>query len=426
MEWDRLRISRLKQRIYRVWQVLPDNALFAVGEEAARELAEANVRMMSGDEMENVAHEMSKMLVDALRSNSIMELWRAAIRLFTMQTTLYLDVNFCIREHDVKGEGLMRDLEKEMGVAHAGMADDDGLDRLETACGGWFARNGRTGMEDSESFGFYAILLEQALLRWPQRLGEVDVYRGVTLSDDEIDTYRDRVGRGVEWAGFASTSLSRRIAERFGTVLFVIHTRDRPYIGEIAEIRREQEVLFARGTCAFVVEGVTTDRRTGRTVIELRDFQCHPDSDATLTPEEAREWVAHGLDLEFGEKEALVVLEGPVGQERIADALEPRSILDGIGFAHLVRFGGDAWRKDRARIEAEMRAARAEAERRARANAGFLVRAARTSLGLTARLIALGADLEVTDCDGMTPLMIAVCNRNWRMARLLLDAGANA
>jgi hypothetical protein len=54
--------------------MFPDNSMFAIAEEAA----EANVRMMDGDEMENVAHEMSKILVDALRSNSIIEGYLAA------------------------------------------------------------------------------------------------------------------------------------------------------------------------------------------------------------------------------------------------------------------------------------------------------------------------------------------------------------
>jgi hypothetical protein len=54
------------------------------------------------------------------------------------------------------------------------------------------------GLGGHEAFGFYAILLEQALLRWPQRLGEVDVDRGVTLSDDEIETSREKVGHEVK------------------------------------------------------------------------------------------------------------------------------------------------------------------------------------------------------------------------------------
>jgi hypothetical protein len=165
---------------------------------------------------------------------------------------------------------------------------------------------------------FYGVLLEQALLRWPQRVGEVGVYRGVDLVDDEIDTYREWIGKMVVWDGFASTPLSRRAAQRFGNVLFVIHTRDRPYIGAAAVFSREQEVLFAKRTCSFIIEGVTTDPGRGRTVIELKDFQCFPDYDTSLALDEARELVAVDLQYEFGERGGLALLDGSIGQERIA------------------------------------------------------------------------------------------------------------
>jgi hypothetical protein len=80
-----------------------------------------------------------------------------------------------------------------------------------------------------------------------------------------IDTCGERVGKAVFW-GVASTSRSRDVAERFGNVPYVIHTRARPYIGDVEVdvpvFRSEQEVLLARGTCRFVIEGVTTDRGT--------------------------------------------------------------------------------------------------------------------------------------------------------------------
>jgi hypothetical protein len=132
MEWDRVRLQGLEQRVYRVWRVLPDNTPFALAEQAARDLAEADIRMVDGDEIENVAHEMSKMLVDALRSNFMIELYRAAIRLFTMRTTLYLDLNFCFREHDLMGGELIWVLLEEVCAARAWKADDGDLDRRGT------------------------------------------------------------------------------------------------------------------------------------------------------------------------------------------------------------------------------------------------------------------------------------------------------
>jgi hypothetical protein len=214
---------------------------------------------------------------------------------------------------------------------------------------------------------FYFLLLQQALLRWPNRLGEVKLYRGVDLSDDDIDTYRERVGQGVTWGGFASTSRVPRIAERMGNTLFVIHTRDRPYIGDIAAFPGEREVLFAQGTCNFMIEGVMTDPRTGRVVIELRDFQCFPDYDTPLTQEETREWMD-------GREGGLSGLVGPVGQEGVAESPEDRGAL----IARLIRLGAEAWRKCRAQREADLCAAKREGVRRARVDARLMLRAAHT------------------------------------------------
>jgi ankyrin repeat protein len=334
-----------------------------------------------------------------------------------MQTTLYSDMNTGLREYEYMGDDTFRYIESDWS--------ESGADEREIV-GLMYARMRRTAGGGHESLALYSGLLEHALLRWRQRLGGMDVYRGVDLDEDEIDTYREKVGNTVDWAGFASTSTLRRVAERFGNVLFVIHTNDRPYIGDVAVIGREQEVLFGSGTCTFVIEGVTTDSRTGRTVIELTDFQCFPDYDAPLTLEEAREVVSDQLCEEFGQTEGLVLLDGPLGQERVADILD----FDrggGESWSRLIRLGEEAWRKDRARFEAEIGAAKAEAKRAARVNASLLIRAVRKlSSGLTERLIALGVDLEARSGNGETSLMIAGQHGHWRAVRLLLEAGANA
>jgi ankyrin repeat protein len=283
--------------------------------------------------------------------------------------------------------------------------------------------------EDHKSLAFYIILLEQALFRWPQRTGAGEVYRGVALGEDDIDLYRERKGEVVSWAGFASASRSPRVAERFATnVLFVIHTRDRPYVGPASALAAEQEVLLANRTCRFIVEGVTTDPRTGRAVIALRDFQCFEDYDRPLTPEETRELVSYGLKREFGEKEGLVLLDGPIGQARVAERLgKGTRAEDGESLSRVLRLGSEVWRKDRARWDGEVRAAEAEAERMARVNVGLMLRGeGRILPGLAARLIAIGADLEAANDRGDTPLMIAAHDGDWRSVKLLLDAGANA
>jgi hypothetical protein len=170
--------------------MLPENAMFAIAEEAARELAESDIRSMTGSDLERVGYEMSEMLMGAVRSNDIIELYRVSIRMFTMDTTLYRDVNCCLREYD-DGEGYFckRPPTSKCDL-RPGWAEMDDLGR-------WFARQRTMALDGYESLAFYFILLEQALLRWPQRLGEVDVYRGVFLDDGEIDTYRERVGKAV-------------------------------------------------------------------------------------------------------------------------------------------------------------------------------------------------------------------------------------
>jgi hypothetical protein len=415
---DAFRESMLEIRAFRAAMMLPETEMFDIAEEAARELGESDIHSTTGDTWESVACEMSNMLMDAVRANALIELYRVSIRLYTMQTTLYLDVNSYIRRYVDMGHFYMESLERDHW--------ESDVDEM-TYYGRCFARLLRRAPEGKESLAFYVTLLEQALLRWPQRLGEVDLYRGVDLDEDEVDAYRERIGQRVGWAGFASTSLSRGVAERFGSVLFVIHTRNRPYVGDAAVFSREREVLFANRTCAFIVEGVTTDQRTGRGVIELTDFQCFPDYDTPLTLDETRECVARELRHEFGEKEGLALLDGPVGQERIASWMAGTGNYNGELLARVIHLGGVAWRRDRVLREAEERAARTEVERNLRADVRLMFRAVGTQgPGMVARIIASGADLEARDSDGRTPLMITAYSGDRRMVKLLLEAGASA
>jgi hypothetical protein len=98
-----LRSERLTDRAHRSRQIYPEMVMFALAEEAARELAESDIRSTIGDTMENMARDMSEMLADAARSNDTSKLCSAAIRLFTLQTTLYRDVNFGLREYEETG-----------------------------------------------------------------------------------------------------------------------------------------------------------------------------------------------------------------------------------------------------------------------------------------------------------------------------------
>jgi hypothetical protein len=85
-------------------------------------------------------------------------------------------------------------------------------------------------------------------------------------------------------------------------------------------------VLVARGTCAFLVEGVTSDPGTGRAVKESKVSQCFPDCAKPLTLEETRMLVVDQLHREFGKTKAPVLLDGLIGQERNATCLETRLV----------------------------------------------------------------------------------------------------
>jgi hypothetical protein len=93
-------------------------------------------------------------------------------------------------------------------------------------------------------------------------------------------------------------------------------------------------------------------------MVEVRDLECFPDYDVPLTLEETLEWVAGELRQGFGVEEGLAALNGPIGQERMAKALEILSD-DGEELSRVFRLGGEAWRKDRVSWEAEAGAAKA-------------------------------------------------------------------
>jgi hypothetical protein len=109
----------------------------------------------------------------------------------------------------------------------------------------------------------YSELLEEVLRNW-QKLG--DVFRGVELDEAAVEGYEELVGKVTQLSGFVSTSFSRRVAERFGNVLMVIHSKGRPCFSDAAAIPSEREVLFRRDKGVFLIESVK--RQCGKWVIE--------------------------------------------------------------------------------------------------------------------------------------------------------------
>lgn len=81
------------------------------------------------------------------------------------------------------------------------------------------------------------------------------VYRGMQLSETEIEEYEISIGKWKTWTAFASTSKDRSVAEAFGNVLFIIEvknimlsTRRSFDISSLSQYPDEEEVLFPAGT----------------------------------------------------------------------------------------------------------------------------------------------------------------------------------
>src|SRR5205809_333813 len=82
------------------------------------------------------------------------------------------------------------------------------------------------------------------------------VYRGEKLSLDQIEIYRQAVGKGYyyKWSSFVSTSKLREVAEMFGSnVLYTIQIQRISYndqyvdISSIAYNKDEEEILLRPG-----------------------------------------------------------------------------------------------------------------------------------------------------------------------------------
>lgn len=89
------------------------------------------------------------------------------------------------------------------------------------------------------------------------------IYRGVELSDSEIEAYKRSINEWKTWPAFTSTSKDRQMAEMFGNTLFIIEITDiklsSPRAYDIAHIScypHEKEVLIPAGSSFNVVNVV--------------------------------------------------------------------------------------------------------------------------------------------------------------------------
>jgi hypothetical protein len=385
----------------------PPGILFAFAEEAARGLAESDIRALEyGGACESVAAICSSKLMSAANSGDYDELARVTVRLYTEDTTLYRDLNRAIREFDDNAEPFVCELEPDLGIGTAASF--------------------RYGVpEDLGSLACYYLLLQQVLLAWPKS-DPADVFRGVEMDVDTIEEYAEHVGDVVRWGGLISTSLLRRVAERFGNVLFVIHAAACTCIADAAAHRREREVLFLPGSC-FVILRVTRDSR-GRAEIELRDVYADPDFPRGLTAAEAREVALRKLRLDFGRERAELVIDQAEGIgliNRLLGNSPQRTTREIEVAASKFRAASAAYRADPG-PDCEIRARqRAEALRRLREDPRALCHAASAPTpNEMRRVIAAGAALDARDEGGRTAAMVAAVAGSWRVLGLLIDADA--
>ena len=100
------------------------------------------------------------------------------------------------------------------------------------------------------------------------------VYRGATLTTEEIDAYKDSIRKTPkEWLGFSSTSKNRALADIYsGNTLFIIKVPSQSQhldISTLSNFPDEQEVLLGAST-SFQTEDVSYDERTKKHHIHLR------------------------------------------------------------------------------------------------------------------------------------------------------------
>jgi hypothetical protein len=170
------RVKPLEIRAHQTHFVIARAKIILFAEEAARGLAEFDIRILrDGVTGENVQQDFSEILMEAVATGRYDEISRATVYLYTRESTLYRDINAALRDNQENCDYL------------AGIVK-------------WRANLGvyaliRSGVpERVQPIAFYYRLLEQVLIDWPNKLGEVDVFRGVMLDEYAVDAYRDDLG----------------------------------------------------------------------------------------------------------------------------------------------------------------------------------------------------------------------------------------
>jgi hypothetical protein len=116
------------------------------------------------------------------------------------------------------------------------------------------------------------------ILKSKEHFSSIIVYRGEELSLDQIEIYKQAVGKDYyyKWSSFISTSKLRTVAEMFGSnVLYIIHIQSVSYndqyvdVSSIAYIKDEQEILLRPGV-RFRIDSSDYDLTTKRYLFHIK------------------------------------------------------------------------------------------------------------------------------------------------------------
>ena len=127
-------------------------------------------------------------------------------------------------------------------------------------------------MTKIDTLGPFCSLLDSYLFRHMDKNGQT-VYRGVSLSEEMIEEYKQAVGKQIVWPAFTSTTKDRRVAEKFGNTLFVFNLKyslhRKNEISLISHYPLEQEVLL-ESQSVFTVDKIEYDRSKSKHIIYMK------------------------------------------------------------------------------------------------------------------------------------------------------------
>lgn len=127
-------------------------------------------------------------------------------------------------------------------------------------------------MTKIDTLGPFCYLLYHRL-RLDRVRGDQILYRGMDLTDEMVDEYKQAVGQEITWPAFTSTSKDRRVAEAYAAnTLCIISSKDtwRPQndISKLSLYPDEQEVLLAP-FYKFQIDRVEWDSAKGKHLIYM-------------------------------------------------------------------------------------------------------------------------------------------------------------